>query len=112
MTFLDIAARNERDHEEEKERLRMQVRLLCGYRDQLEDEVDVAAGMIAVRDFTSLDAALKLIADAYEVRQGARKVAVGASVSSEHLTGDALANAALDHIVSVYGLRQPQEDAT
>ena len=74
MTFLDIAARNERDHAEEKERLRTEIERLCAYRDELEDHVDIAAGMIAHRDDIDKDAAVELIAYQYEVRQAARKV--------------------------------------
>jgi len=75
MTFLDIAARNERDHEEKLALRDEQIRLLCAYRDELEDHVDIAVGMIAHRDDISLDDATELIAYQYEVRQAARKVA-------------------------------------
>ena len=68
----------ERDHERQLAQREMQIRLLCGYRDQLEDQVDIAVGMIASRDLTGRDAVSKLIADAYEARLAARKVAVGA----------------------------------
>jgi len=66
----------ERDHERQLAQREMQIRLLCGYRDELEDHVDIAAGMIAHRDDIDKDAAVELIAYQYEVRQAARKVAV------------------------------------
>lgn len=81
-TFLDIAARNERDHEEQKELLRIQVRLLTDHRTELEDAIrhdaahlDIAAGMIAVARGCSKAAVLDIIACEYETRQS-RKAAV------------------------------------
>ena len=115
MTRYDAIRRQlgdiEKDHERALALREMQLRVISAYRDELEDHVDIAAGMLAVAKGCSKDKALALIAGQYETRQ-ARKAVTEESVSSEHLTGDALANAALDHIVSVYGLRQPQEDAT
>lgn len=73
MTFLDIAARNERDHAEEKERLRTEIERLCAYRDELEDHVDIATGMIAKAGDCSYFDAVQLIADAY---YAARQAAV------------------------------------
>jgi len=76
MTFLDIAARNERDHAEALALREMQIRVLCAYRDELEDKGDIAVWMLKAALNISKDEAGKLIDDAYEVRQAARKVAV------------------------------------
>ena len=78
MTFLDIAARNERDHAEALALREMQIRVLCAYRDELEDKGDIAVGMLAKACDCSKDDAGRMIDDLYEVRQRARKVAVGA----------------------------------
>lgn len=78
MTFLDIAARNERDHAEALALREMQIRVLCAYRDELEDKGDIAAEMIADYGLYTKDEVGKLVDDAYEVRQAARRVAVGA----------------------------------
>lgn len=72
-------------HERALAKHEMQVNLLCAYRDQLEDHVDIAAGMIVDAYYCSKDEAfvardkdeaLALIAGEYERRQAARKVAV------------------------------------
>ena len=76
MTFLDIAARNERDHAEALALREMQIRVLCAYRYELEDKGDIAVWMLKAALNISKDEAGKLIDDAYEVRQAARKVAV------------------------------------
>jgi len=68
----------EKHHERSLAKREMQIRLLCGYRDQLEDHVDIAAGIIADHADIDLDDAAKLIDDAYEARQAARKAAVEA----------------------------------
>lgn len=79
MTRFDAIRRQlcdiEKHHERALAKHEMQVRLLCCYRDELEDRVEIAAGIIAARDDIGLGAALKLIADIYEARQAARKVA-------------------------------------
>lgn len=81
MTYYEAALRqleaNEKHHERALAKNEMHINLLCAYRDKLEDEVDIAAEMIAHRDGTSLDAASKLIYDAHEIRQAARDTAVG-----------------------------------
>ena len=80
MTRYDAGHRLLDDIEKHNERAlakhEMQVRLLCGYRDQLEDHVDIAAEMLSKATGCSTDGALALIADEYERRQAARKVAV------------------------------------
>jgi len=81
MTFLDTAARNERDHEEQKELLRIQIRLLTDHRTELEDAIrhdaahlDIAAEMLSKATGISHDGALALIADEYEMRQSRKAV--------------------------------------
>lgn len=79
MTRYDAIRRQlgdiEKHHERALAKHEMQVRLLCGYRDQLEDRVGIAVRMIAARDDISLDDAMRLIVDADEARQAARKFA-------------------------------------
>lgn len=80
MTRYDAIRRQlgdiEKAHERALAKRDMQIRLLCGYRDQLEDKIDIAVEMIAEAGDCSKDDAGKLIDDAYEVRQLARKEAV------------------------------------
>jgi hypothetical protein len=64
----------EKHHERALVKRDMQIRLLCGYRNQLEDYVDIATRLLTTRDI-SLDDASKMIADEYELRQAARKAA-------------------------------------
>lgn len=79
MTRYDAIRRQlgdiEKAHERALAKHEMQINLLCGYRDQLEDDVDIAAGMIAEIGGCSKDDALAVIAGKYEARQAARKVA-------------------------------------
>lgn len=77
MTFLDITARNERDHEEALALREVQVRVLCAYRDELEDKADIGVEMIAAAFHCSKDRAAQIVEDAYEARKAARKAAVG-----------------------------------
>ena len=76
MTFLEIAARNERAHEKTEALLAEQVRVMAGYRDELEDRVAIAVEMLAVARRGSKDYAAQQVDDAYEALQAARKVAV------------------------------------
>lgn len=73
MTRYDAIRRQLGDIEKHEERAlakhEMQVNLLCAYRDQLEDEVDIAVGIIAMANGWSKDDALALIAGEYEMRQ-------------------------------------------
>jgi hypothetical protein len=84
MTRYDAIRRQlgdiEKAHERALAKREMQIRLLCAYRDQLEDRVDIAARLLTSRD-CSLDDALKSIDDEYEIRQAARKVALGERAS-------------------------------
>ena len=102
----------EKSHERALAKLEMQIRVMGGYRDELEDKLEIAVELLVGTFHYGKDEAGERIDWAYAARQAARKVAVEESVSSEYLTGDALANTALAHIVSEYGLKQPQEDAS
>ena len=80
-TFLEIAARNERDHEEKLAMRDEQVRLKDAYCCELEDVIlhdsahlDIAAEMLSKATGISHDGALALIADEYELRQSRRAV--------------------------------------
>jgi len=68
----------EKAHERALAKRDMQIRLLCAYRDQLEDHVDIAAEMLAKSDGCSKDWAATQVDDVYEARQAARKAAVEA----------------------------------
>ena len=74
-SFLDIAARNERDHAEALALREEQLLIMAAYRDELEDHLDIAAGMIAVARGCSKAAVLDIVACEYETRR-ARKAAV------------------------------------
>ena len=78
MTRFDAIRRQlsdiEKNHDRALAKREMQINLLCAYRDELEDHVDIAAGMLAMAKGCSKDKALALIAGQYETRQ-ARKVA-------------------------------------
>lgn len=82
MTRYDAGHRLLDDIEKHNERAlakhEMQVRLLCGYRDQLEDSLDIAMEMLAKSDGCSKDWAADQVDQVYEARQAARKAAVGA----------------------------------
>ena len=79
MTRFDAIRRQlsdiEKNHERALAKREMQIRLLCGYRDQLEDQFDIAVEMFSDAYCCSKDVAGKLIDDAYEARQAARKAA-------------------------------------
>ena len=80
MTRFDAIRRQlsdiEKNHERALAKREMQINLLCGYRDQLEDKVDIATRMIARSKSCSPDDAAKLIDNVYDDQQVARKVAV------------------------------------
>ena len=80
MTRYDAIRRQladiEKAHERALEKREMQIRVLCAYRDELEDKADIALGMIAEAGDCSQDDAGKLVDDTYEVLQAARKAAV------------------------------------
>ena len=82
MTRYDAIRRQlgdiEKAHERALAKRDMQIRLLCAYRDQLEDHVDIAAEMLAKSDGCSKDWAATQVDDVYEARQAARKAAVEA----------------------------------
>lgn len=82
MTRFDAIRRQlsdiEKHHERALAKREMQINILCGYRDQLEDQLDIAAELISRALDCSKDDAVNLYVDAYEARQAARKVAVGA----------------------------------
>ena len=73
MTRFDAIRRQlsdiEKNHERALAKRDEQVLILTGYRDQLEDEVDIAAGMIAVARGCSKAAVLDIIECEYETRQ-------------------------------------------
>ena len=66
----------EKSHERALTKRDMQIRILCGYRDELEERVEIAARMIADPYYCSVEAAMQLIDAEYERRGAARKVAV------------------------------------
>lgn len=82
MTRFDAIRRQlgdiEKHHERALAKREMQINILCGYRDQLEDKADIAAEILAAVRDCSKDEAARMVDDAYEVRQRARKVAVEA----------------------------------
>ena len=65
----------EKAHERALTKRDMQIRLLCGYRDELEDKLEIAVEMIAVARRGSKECAAQRIDTAYEARQAAGKVA-------------------------------------
>lgn len=67
----------ESDYQEALALREMQVRVLAAYRDELEDRIDIAVGMLVATFHYSKDEADAAIETAYEVLQAARKVAVG-----------------------------------
>ena len=66
----------EKSHERALTKRDMQIRLLCGYRDELEDRVDIAVEMLVATFHYGKDDAETAITFACEARQAARKVAV------------------------------------
>ena len=66
----------EKSHERALAKHEMQVRLLSGYRDELEDKLEIAVEMLAKSDGCSKDWAATQVDEVYEARQAARKVAV------------------------------------
>ena len=80
MTRYDAIRRQlgdiEKAHERALAKHEMQINLLCGYRDELEDKADIAVGLLAVARDCSKDNAGKLVDDVHEARQAARKAAV------------------------------------
>ena len=69
----------EKSHERALTKRDMQIRLLCGYRDELEDKSAIALEIIAnAFVYGNKDDAAKLIDDRYEALQAARRVAAGA----------------------------------
>ena len=76
MTFLDIAARNERDHEEQLALREEQVRLKDAYCCELEDVIrlddayfDIAVEMLSVDMGISVDRVRAVIGQRYEREQ-------------------------------------------
>lgn len=82
MTRYDAIRRQlgdiEKAHERALAKLEMQINLLCAYRDQLEDRLDIAVEMLAKAGDCGKDDPAALIDDAYEARQAARKAGVEA----------------------------------
>ena len=80
MTRYDAIRRQlsdiEKNHDRALAKREMQINLLCAYRDELEDHVDIAAEMLAKSDGCSKDWAATQVDDVYEARQAARKAAV------------------------------------
>jgi len=78
MTRYDAIRRQlgdiEKHHERAEAKHEMQINLLCAYRDELEDHLDIAAGMIAVARGCSKAAVLDIIACGYETRQSRKAV--------------------------------------
>ena len=66
----------EKAHERALALREMQIRVLCSYRDELEDKADIAVEMLVATFHYSKDAAETAIDTAYEARQAARKVVV------------------------------------
>ena len=65
----------EKSHERALTKRDMQIRLLCGYRDELEDKLEIAVELLVGTFHYGKDDAARVIDDAYEALQAARKVA-------------------------------------
>jgi len=77
VTRFDAIRRQLGDIEKHNERAaakhEMQVNLLCAYRDELEDKLDIAVGMLVGTFHYSKDEAAEEMDAYYRVRQAARK---------------------------------------